>query len=65
MSKLLATAVPHAEALNSTADSIKGSLRPSLSAHQPEINAPKTQPTSAELIAQPDCAGSVMENQAS
>ncbi|STW79870.1 Uncharacterised protein [Klebsiella michiganensis] len=54
MSKLLATAVPHAEALNSTADSIKGSLRPSLSAHHPEINAPKTQPTSAELIAQPD-----------
>ncbi|MNI55241.1 hypothetical protein D3C73_1101770 [compost metagenome] len=55
-----AAAVPQAEIVNRMAARISGFLRPKRSAVQPEMAAPSTQPTSAELMAQPDWAGSVM-----
>ncbi|MNT78851.1 hypothetical protein D3C72_2181280 [compost metagenome] len=59
-SKLVAMAVPQAEITKVSAAIANGNLRPKRSDSRPEIRAPKIQPTSAELIAQPDCAGSVM-----
>ncbi|ETJ94702.1 hypothetical protein D041_0620B, partial [Vibrio parahaemolyticus EKP-008] len=63
--KLSDAAVPHADTTNRKAARIKGRLRPYLSEIVPAMKAPTIQPSSAELIAQPDNEALVMLKYAS
>src|SRR5260370_21935535 len=57
-SKVFERAVPIEESANKAADKRSMGLRPNLSVKAPESMAPRRQPTRAQPIAHPCCAGS-------